>query len=137
MSPRVHSCPRCAAPVEAAEAGLSRCKFCGNEVDLSPDAVLRHYDSALREVPSAQPAPPPTPGPPLHALRSSRAASAKPPSPLRGRLKVLAGPLLALAVGFVAVQSVFVFARNGRDPSVVFTSVLAGALALALLASAR
>lgn len=50
---------------------------------------------------------------------------------------MLAGPLLALAAGFVGVQAVFVFARNGRDPSVILTSVLAGALALSLLASAR
>jgi hypothetical protein len=138
MSSRVHPCPRCAAPVEAAEVGLSRCKFCGNEVDLGSDAVLRHYDSALREVPGEVPgAPPATPGPPLHARRSPLAASAEPTSPLRGRLKVLAGPLLALTAGFVGAQSVFVFARNGRDPSVIFTSVLAGALALSLLASAR
>lgn len=119
---------------------MVKCTFCGSEVDLGPDALIRGY------LPDVQPDRQNDRGPgpqadigaaPAHAHQAQHPPPAAQPSPFQARLKLISGPLLGIAAGFLGVQALYVFLRNGGEPNVILTAVLMAPVVILLAVTGR
>lgn len=152
MTSRVHSCPRCSAPLEPGATGRVVCKFCGSDVDVTALDGLRHY--LPKAPPADQAAPPMTPEdlpersaprsePEPHHHAHGHAHGHAPGhahhhvSPFRRRLSLVSGPLLAIAAGYLSLQALFAFFRNGNSQNAILISIGMGVVVIALAVSGR